>query len=183
MPTRPSSHPHAPVHPSGLRQSLGDDLPPHDGAQSSGSSSHRSSRPDLSPRSRPRTYTGYDDDVDDMAPAGPGGEPLPRPPAVPTESTALLRGVLDADDGRWNHRTFAPRDCSPSASMTSADSGRGSGTDSASSVPILDGLITSIAGSSNAAWGRKWARKMRSKKMSTSSQLAERHGVKDTTLM
>ncbi len=173
-PTRPSNPHRAPVRPSGLRQSFSYDGPP--------------SNPELSPKSLPQIHIDGDDDVEDMAQAGPS-EPglLSRSPPSATESTALLRSVLDAREcshaDQCNHGTFSPRPGSPTASLQSSDTGQGSGSDSNSSAPLIDGFISSIAGRGHAGWRRKWARKMRSMKMSTSSQLAERHGVEDTTLM
>jgi hypothetical protein len=49
------------------------------------------------------------------------------------------------------------------------------------STPIIDGLMNTLSGKKN--WRNRWARRIKSKKMSTSSALAERHGIKDNALM
>lgn len=153
---------HAPAQPSSLRQSY----------------TTRSDSPPVSPGFSPRLEN--DETVAGLSLAGPS-EPHR---AARTEATPLLRGVVDlrehAHDGPCNHGTFSPRPLSPtsdrsySPSLTDTDSDLGN-------VPIIDGLMNKISGKKN--WRRRWVHRIKSKKMSTSSALAERHGIKDDALM
>ncbi|KAH6857174.1 sulfate transporter family-domain-containing protein [Chaetomium sp. MPI-CAGE-AT-0009] len=151
---------HAPAHPSGLRQTYT--------ASSSSSlndtAGHASSeRRDARPAARHA--------------AGPSRQ-------HPTESTSLLTGTLDlreeAHEGPCNHGTFSPRPTSPSGSLP-ADWLSPSESETEAPIPGIDGVISE--GSRRRSWKKRWASKMRSKKMSTSSALAEQHGVKDSGLM
>ena len=60
-------------------------------------------------------------------------------------------------------------------SMTDTESEAGG------NVPIIDGLMNKISGKKN--WRRRWVQKIKSKKMSTSSALAQRHGIQDDAFM
>lgn len=140
----------------------------------------RTDSPQPSPRSRPAHNAA--DDVDDLD--------LPEAgPSDPSETTALLQKALSNTScnhtGACNHGTFSPRPTSPSPSDRSYGTEVGSAGDgSAPPIPILDGLITTITGSRDSGnWRRSLAKKVRSKKMSTSSVLAERHGLTDTGSM
>lgn len=149
----------------------------------------RAASPQPSPRTRPAAHfangcSNYDDDVDEdlgLHQAGPSD--------APTETTALLQDVLSdrhcSHSGSCNHGTFSPRPASPAPSDESSDTGFDSPAESSNtSIPIIDGLISTITGSRNSGtWRRSLARKVRSKKMSTSSVLAERHGLTDTGSM
>ncbi len=153
---------HIPAQPSSLRKSY----------------TSRSDSPPLSPGSSPRQEN--DESVAGLSLAGPS-EPHRTPG---TETTPLLRGLVDlrehAHDGPCNHGTFSPRPLSP----TSDRSYTPSITDTESDVgnmPIIDGLMNKISGKRN--WRRTWVQRIKSKKMSTSSALAERHGIKDDALM
>ncbi|KAL1843228.1 hypothetical protein VTJ49DRAFT_2559 [Mycothermus thermophilus] len=79
-----------------------------------------------------------------------------RPP--PTETTALLGSILDlrdeAHEGPCYHGTFSPRPATPDDSLHADSTGR-----------------------------KSWTSKIRSKKMNTSSVLAEQYGVHDGPLM
>ncbi|OAA65168.1 sulfate transporter [Niveomyces insectorum RCEF 264] len=192
-----ASSSHTPSNPSGLRQSF-------TLSSSSSSSSPRNTQtasrsppdsPQPSPRTRPTVLSGNDDVADDvhLSRAGPS-EPRPfvqlGSTGPPSETTALLQDVLDdrrcSHSGPCNHGTFSPRPASPDESGDSTDTGfDDSAVDGPSTpMPILDGLISTITGSRNSrSWRRSLARKVRSKKMSTSSVLAERHGLTDTSSM
>ncbi|KXX79387.1 High affinity sulfate transporter 2 [Madurella mycetomatis] len=156
-------HDHAPTNPSGLRQTYT-------------ASSHDSTEGDPHPQSSPSP------DRDDTARthrhvAGPSTQRS-------TEATPLLGAALDfreqLHEGPCNHGTFSPRPASPSSFQT--DQLSPSESESESVLPGIDGIM---AGPSRKrkSWKKQWAAKMRSKKMSTSSALAERHGVKDSALM
>lgn len=181
---------HAPVNPSGLRQSftLGSPSPPREtlAPQRSPSTS-----PQPSPHTRPavRFDNSTGDDLD-LSRAGPSEQdPLLQPTAALSERTSLLRNVLNdgqcVHPGLCNHGTFSPRPCSPAASMGSSGSGFDSTAGSSNQpMPILDGLINSLDGSRDSAgWRRSLVQIVRSKKMSSSNELAERHGLSDTGLM
>ena len=187
-PGRSNAQSHAPATPSGLRQSY----TPRDsegraaGGSGSGSGSSAPPSPDASPEVRPRL--GVDGvDADDAPQAGPSVSASASARRPPTETTALLKGLLEerecSHEGQCNHGTFSPRPGSPVASVRSSETDRDSAEDSDAGLPLIDSLITTVTGSKNVSWRRRWARNMRSKKMSRSSQLAERHGVKDTGFM
>jgi hypothetical protein len=55
-----------------------------------------------------------------------------------------------------------------------------SSSSSSSPIPIIDGVLAAILKPKKR---RAWTSRMKSKKMSTSSALAERHGVKDDAMM
>ena len=149
----------------------------------------RAGSPQPSPRTRPVRHaadaSGGSNDV--------GGLDLPEagPSDSPSETTALLQKALSNTScnhaGPCTHGTFSPRPSSPSPSDRSYGTDIGSSGDGSARpmpIPILDGLITSITGSRDSGnWRRSLAKKVRSKKMSTSSVLAERHGLTDTGSM
>jgi hypothetical protein len=170
---------------SGLRPSFSIDAA--SAASRDGLGPPRANSPQTSPRTRPTTYFGnngssYEVGEDlSLSHAGPSG--------APTETTALLQDVLSdrpcSHAGSCNHGTFSPRPSSPAPSDSGSDTGVDSAGDGPSaSIPIIDGLISTVTGSRNSStWRRSLARKVRSKKMSTSSILAERHGLTDTGSM
>jgi hypothetical protein len=82
-------------------------------------------------------------------------------------------------EGPCNHGTFSPRPTSPTSSLH--DSISPSESEAEASLPGIDGVLSEA--SRRRSWKKRWAAKLRSKKMSTSSALAERHGVKDSVLM
>lgn len=165
--THTATRDHAPAQPSGLRQSYtrtSNESPPSSPASSPGPRSPRS-------------------------PRSPGIEGSAAGPSAPyrpagTETSPLLRVFPDtrehAHDGPCNHGTFSPRppslatERSYTPSMTDTESDVGN-------VPIIDGLMNKISGKKN--WRRKWMQRMRSKKMSTSSALAQRYGVRADAFM
>jgi hypothetical protein len=61
--------------------------------------------------------------------------------------------------------------------------GSPSESDAEGSLHGTGGLVSDDASRRLRSWRRQWAARMRSKKMSNSSALAERHGIKDSTLM
>ncbi|KAI0164577.1 sulfate transporter 4.1 [Xylariaceae sp. FL1272] len=91
------------------------------------------------------------------------------------ETTSLL--PEHAHDGPCNHGTFSPRATTPPLRDLPNESERDSMLDSegslfSSETPLLKG-----------AWRKTFSNKMKSKKMATSSALAERHGFEDSWLM
>jgi hypothetical protein len=101
----------------------------------------------------------------------------------PNETTSLLRGTLDfrehVHEGPCRHGTFSPRPDSVASFLS--DSASTSGADTDSEQGIFDGIVNKVTGQKN--WKKRWASKIKSKKMSTSSALAEQHGVQDSALM
>jgi hypothetical protein len=172
------THDHAPAHPSGLRQAYTLGQSPSNGSLALDDDDQTS--PNTSPQPTPRIHLN-DESVDDLSLAGPS---LPtHQHDGPSETTGLLRGVLDfrehAHEGPCNHGTFSPRPGSP-VNALDADM-RPTSPDSIASWNLVDGMIA--GNSSNKDWKRRWAARLRSKKMSTSSALLERHGVQDTVYM
>ena len=53
--------------------------------------------------------------------------------------------------------------------------------DSDSSVPTLTKILSVVSGRKSR--GKKWASKMKSKKMTNSGLLAEQHGIRDSSFM
>ncbi|KAK3312077.1 sulfate transporter family-domain-containing protein [Apodospora peruviana] len=182
---------HAPANPSGLRQSF--TAASYSSLDEAGSPRHRhDSSPQLSPMSPPLN-TDNDDilyaNLDDAA--GPSLRHSHQHSEPPTESTTLLGHSLDfreqVHEGPCNHGTFSPRPTSPAGSggffeRSPAD------TESEVSVstPLIDGIPSMASTESRKRrpnWKRQLTARMKSKKMSTSSALAERHGIRDSTLM
>lgn len=146
---------HSPSTPSGLRQSY---------TASSSDTSHTLSSP-ASP---------------EQARSGPSRNP--------SETTGLLSSDElygdHAHEGPCDHGTFSPRPGTPSTIGRQHGSRNPSpGESSESSLPIIDSVVAFVAAKGAPDWRKKWARRMRSKTMSTSSELAERHGVKDSAFM
>lgn len=160
-PTARAGQDHAPTNPSGLRQT-------YTASSSYGSAGTRSAR----------TSQGSDGASDHGPSAGPS---RPRP----TEITALLDATLDfreqAHEGPCNHGAFSPRPTSPSSSILGGDSP--SASESEAEVPGIDGVLAAPSPRKRKSWKRRWASKIKSKKMSTSSALAQQHGVRDSALM
>ncbi|KAM7211868.1 putative sulfate transporter [Rhypophila decipiens] len=200
---------HVPVHPSGLRQSF--TAASYGSLDGTAAQQSRDSRqedsPPLSPRSPP-ALTGSNADVyaySDLTVAGPSLQtPSTCTHEAATESTALLgKTVIDfreqAHEGPCNHGTFSPRPGSPTGSGAGALLDYGfpaSHTDTESDSgsvepPSIDGVLGGSGGGSGRdgknqrpkSWKRQLTARMKSKKMSTSSALAQQHGVKDSTLM
>ncbi|KAK4233985.1 ADP-ribosylglycohydrolase-domain-containing protein [Achaetomium macrosporum] len=164
MSSRPNlrpGHDHVPAHPSALRQTY---------TASSASSAEEETEP-----ASPDTH---------------GTSPAHRHVAGPSrqrpaETTPLLGAVLDlreqAHEGPCIHGTFSPRPTSPSSILT--DPLSASESEAEASSPGIDGILSGRSQRRHGSWKRQLASKMRSKKMSTSRALAERHGIKDSALM
>lgn len=168
-----TTNPHAPSTPSGLRQTY-------------------NASPDSLPSSSPSNLP---------SPDVPGGsaprEPSPpRRPAhsrAPSETTALLRDALDrehAHEGPCGHGTFSPQPSSPtngfSRSVNASLNGSRApspGASSESSLPIIDSVVAFVAAKGAPDWRKRWTKRMRTKTMGRSSELAQRHGVKDNAFM
>jgi MFS superfamily sulfate permease-like transporter len=89
-----------------------------------------------------------------------------------------------AHEGPCNHGTFSPRPLSPASEDILADSLSLSESEPESpGLHTIDGVLSAGSHKKRKSWPKQWASKMRSKKMSTSSALAERHGVEDSPLM
>lgn len=168
-----SSSNHAPATPSGLRQSY------------TASSSDTSLSPEYMRSSASQEPSESESSFS-----------LPRrpinPDRLPSETTGLLSDALYRDhahEGPCDHGTFSPRPASPSTSfgrpLNSQNDSRAPspGASSESSLPIIDSVVAFVSAKGASDWKKRWARKMRSKTMSTSSELAERHGVKDNAFM
>jgi len=182
------SHDHAPVHPSGLRQShtaasyssLADAA---DAADAAG----RQDSPPLSPMSPPPQTN--DRDVPGLSLAGPSRQQSQHQHQHhdgASEHTPLLGSELldfreTAHEGPCNHGTFSPRPMSPTDSL-GADPHFLSGSESDGSLPALDAVM-SESSRKRRSWKKQLTARMKSKKMSTSSILAKRHGLEDSTLM
>ncbi|KAK0642205.1 hypothetical protein B0T16DRAFT_431678 [Cercophora newfieldiana] len=167
------SHDHAPVHPSGLRQSHS--AASYASLDDAAADAHPHDSPPVSPRSPP--VASNETSMPGFNLAGPS-----RQPETATETTSLLGYTEHAHDGPCNHGTFSPRPMSPTDSLA-ADSNIYSGSESDGSLPAMDGgVLSSEARKKRKSW-KQLASKMKSKKMSTSSALAKRHGFKDSTLM
>lgn len=157
-----AGHDHTPAHPSGLRQSY---------------TASSSSSVDEAPG--PSSLETSDHAAAQRHVAGPSRQ-------HPTEATALLHTALDfreqVHDGPCNHGTFSPRPGSPGSSIQ-GDSLSPSESEAESSLPGIDGVLSEGSSRRRRGWKKQWAAKIRSKKMSTSSALAEQHGIKDSALM
>ncbi|ROV89789.1 hypothetical protein VSDG_08609 [Cytospora chrysosperma] len=160
------SYLHAPSTPSGLRQSYV-----------------------ASPESSPEVLTGSHADPaissssSSSTPAARSGHAK----VASSESTALLR---DAHEGPWGQGTFSPRAESPTNSFLRSNNASQSGSrapslgnSSESSLPIIDSVVAYVSAKGAPDWRRRWAKRMRTKTMGRSSELAERHGVDDNAVM
>ncbi|KAI0856085.1 putative sulfate transporter [Xylaria cubensis] len=156
-PQQPHHHHHAPSTPSGLRRS-------HTVSESG--SEHDESAADTSSRQRENSPPPpTTDNADDTADAS-------------NETTSLLHHER-AHDGPCNHGTFSPRATSPPLRYAHIESERASLLGSDGSATLGD----TPSPPPKAGWRRTIANMMKSKKMTTSSALAERHGVQDSWYM
>ncbi|KAH7370501.1 sulfate transporter family-domain-containing protein [Rhexocercosporidium sp. MPI-PUGE-AT-0058] len=162
---------HAPNTPSGLRASVTLAHSPEDRLDQPGTTTGRRTAPSSSEPS-PNTYPTHletDPDADQHSLDGQPHEASEFGSKVASETTALLRKPFEfvvgtpAHTGPCNHGTFSPRLESRADSMRSGHSGYGFG-----------GSPPRRAGSGEGSGG---------KKMSTTSYLAERHGIKNTRTM
>ncbi|TRX93507.1 hypothetical protein FHL15_005479 [Xylaria flabelliformis] len=150
-------HHHAPSTPSGLRRS-------HTVSESG--SEYDESAVDTSSRQRENSPPPpTTDNADDTADAS-------------NETTSLLHHER-AHDGPCNHGTFSPRATSPPLRYAHIESERASLLGSDGSATLGD----TPSPPPKAGWRRTIANMMKSKKMTTSSALAERHGVQDSWYM
>lgn len=161
-PSRPG-HDHAPAHPSGLRQTyIPSPYGSFDGA----------SNPTSPPRSEPA--------ADHQHAAGPS-----RPHA--SETTSLLPAIFDlreqAHEGPCMHGTFSPRPTSPTGSSVLGDSISPSDSEAEGSVSGIEGVLRGGSSRERRGWKRRWAATIKSKKMSDSTALAQRHGIKASAQM
>ncbi|KAI1266938.1 sulfate transporter 4.1 [Xylariaceae sp. FL1019] len=149
------------------------------------SSSSQSSRPQNHAPSTPsglrqgRTVSSsssYHDGSDDKNHTpGPSTRVNTADPDSAHETTSLLHE--HAHEGPCNHGTFSPRATTPPLRDLPNDSERDSMLNSestlvSSEIPLLRGT-----------WKKTFSNIMKSKKMATSSALAERHGFEDSWLM
>ncbi|KKY36956.1 putative sulfate transporter [Diaporthe ampelina] len=168
-----TSNPHAPSTPSGLRRTY---------------TASPDSLPSTSPSNSPYPDVSSSSAARETSP--------PRRPShsrAPSETTALLRDALDrehAHEGPCSHGTFSPQPSSPtngfSRSLNASLNGSRApspGASSESSLPILDSVVAYVAAKGAPDWRKRWAKRMRTKTMGRSSELAERHGVKDNAFM
>lgn len=169
---------HAPANPSGLRNVV--EPSETDRAVSASGSTNASDNANASGR-----RNGVRNGDENKADSGPSE---PRSPGrnTATETTSLLRGGIDdhshpPHDGPCNHGTFSPRPSSPTSILSSEQSLM---TSESSSSRLVDNLLGTITGNSgDPSWRRKLARRIRSKKMHTSQELAREHGIRDSPLM
>lgn len=171
MASNPSSasnpHNHAPSTPSGLRQSY---------TASPDSSSSGLTRPG------PNRTTS-------TASAASSSSRL-RPVS---ETSALLGDDLYRDhvhEGPCDHGTFSPCPTSPAPSFAPRNNASHGGSrapspgaSSENSLPILDSVVAYVSAKGAPDWRKRWAKRMKSKTMHRSSELAERHGVEDSAFM
>lgn len=168
-----TTNPHAPSTPSGLRRTY---TPSPDSLPSD--SPANSSSPDVPGTSASR---------EPSPPRRPGHS------RAPSETTALLRDALGrehAHEGPCSHGTFSPQPSSPtngfSRSVNASLNGSRApspGASSESSLPIIDSVVAYVAAKGAPDWRKRWAKRMRTKTMGRSSELAQRHGVKDNAFM
>lgn len=176
-----------PTHPSGLRESYtlasSPETTRHIGGDGTDNGTDENSKNDNEPSSshappiRPDTSAGTDDELDEHAHEHSG---FGR--KITDETTALLRKPLEmignaAHPGPCNHGTFSPRlesradsvrSFGGSAPISPNESGEGSDG-------VIGGLLRSLGVRNESA--------AKPKRMSTTSWLAEQHGITNTTAM
>lgn len=160
-----SSYLHAPSTPSGLRQSY-------------------TASPDSSPEVTTDSHAEPSSSSSSSSPPPGARSGYPR---ATSETTGLLR---DAREGPWSHGTFSPGATSPTNSFgrsndVSRDVSRAPsiGASSESSLPIIDSVVAYVSAKGAPDWRKRWAKRIRTKTMGRSSELAERHGVQDSAFM
>lgn len=118
----------------------------------------------------------------------------PRGGVFASELTPLISDPSDRDrrstshpahGGECTHGTFSPRPSSPvdASGRRSYDAEDDASSSSASGtkIPVLDDAITHLVGHED--WKRWLKRRVTTKKMGRSSELAEQAGIRDTSLM
>ncbi|KAI8626562.1 sulfate transporter 4.1 [Xylariaceae sp. FL1651] len=126
-------------------------------------------------QSRTLSSSSRPDDAE-LSIAGPSNHQDTHPLDPADEATSLLQHER-AHEGSCNHGTFSPRASSPPLRDPHTESERESMVDSEGSVPSSE--IRLLKGT----WKRTLSSKIKSKKMATSSALAERHGFEDSWWM
>ncbi|GAP86999.1 putative sulfate transporter [Rosellinia necatrix] len=96
------------------------------------------------------------------------------------ETTSLLHHDEQAHDGPCSHGTFSPRATTPPPGETHAESGTASLLGSDRSATPSDAPSSSLP---RGRWRKSLSNMMKSKKMATSSALAEQHGIQDSWYM
>ena len=181
-----TAHSHAPLQPSGLREAhtiVGSPVEARtaDGADADVAPASSNAAPNTYP-ARPTSEPAAGDNAIEGATHGSGL--LGRKAA--TETTALLKKPFEfvtgcAHGGECNHGTFSPRLDSRTQSVRSGHSGYGFGGSppetprqgsGEGSNSMLKSLMDRLGNGSGTP-----------KKMSTTSYLAERHGITNTTAM
>lgn len=180
---------HAPQVPSSLREAHTFGASPEiSGDGSGGDTAPSSSNP--SPNTYPThldTDPAADDDATDGETHGAGISGFGN--RVASETTALLRRPFElvttaAHSGPCDHGTFSPRLESRAHSIRSGHSGYGFGGSPPRTAREAGGSSASMFGSFLENVGMKNGSGAPSKKkMSTTSYLAEQHGIKNTTTM
>lgn len=120
--------------------------------------------------------------------ASPESSPEASRSSPPSESTALLTdsnslfrdNTQDGGPYGYGHGTFSPQAATPSSQNLSRAASPGA---SENSLPIIDSVMAFVAAKGAPDWRRRWAKKMRSKTIARSSELAERHGVEHNVWM
>lgn len=117
------------------------------------------------------------DNPGSAAPTGSGG-------VFTSEGTPLMgdrRSETFPADGAYRHGTFSPRPETPDQPLRGSSSDGASSPGSGTRIPALDNAISNVMGSDD--WKRWLRKRMRTKKMGQSSELAEQAGIRDTPLM
>jgi hypothetical protein len=179
---------HAPITPSGLRESHTLATSPEETRIIHGASlEYPPSSSEPSPNTYP-THLENDPGAEDEGLDGNTGAQHSGSGAV-NETTSLLRkpfefAVASPHGGPCNHGTFSPRLESRADSVRSGHSGHGfEGFSSRNGRPQSGESSTSMLGSLLENIGVKNGTGNGKKKMSTTSYLAERHGITNTTTM
>lgn len=196
-----TSQSHAPLQPSGLREAHTLVTSPDEISYSGPSSqSRKPSSAHPSPNTRPTQADGDEPNED---------EPLlsrlhlgELPSKVATETSALLKKPFEiikphAHEGPCDHGTFSPRLQSRPQSVRSVGSGYGFGgapplrsgrVDSGDAASdrdrgVFGGVLEGIGLRRNTQDSPRGSTRSHKKKMSTTSYLAELHGITNTTTM
>lgn len=175
---------HAPITPSGLRESVTIARSPEDVREGDDTHGGRRTMPsssEPSPNTYP-THLEHEPDVDEQSlDDGETHSIAELGSKAVTETTALLRKPFEfaigtpAHNGPCNHGTFSPRLESRADSVRSGHSGFGFG----GSPPRRTGSGEESGGILGGMFGPRRS----TKKMSTTSYLAERHGITNTRTM